>query len=215
VRRRRPPHDFSSLVAGLRDSCQVQYICLDEDSLQWLVRPGPIEVSPLTDRMSELPKIVDEYVLDAIVEVAPPRSLALTERDRQWLAGVTLVIGVDERRPDRRQAVATAPVTRLPPGAISATPAYRSWGTLQRYADQVGCQVTREVPGRHVQDIAAAGARGSPTTTTRTTRQKSLTPITRRDRVAEMVCRVRAMDRDAGRAAQLANVAWRRPVATN
>jgi hypothetical protein len=39
---------------------------------------------------------------------------------------VTLVIGVDERRPDRRQAVATAPVTRLPPGAISVAPAYRS-----------------------------------------------------------------------------------------
>ena len=56
------------------------------------------------------------------------------------IAGVTLVIGVDERRPDRRQAVATGPVTRLPPGAISVARAYRSWGTLQRYADEVGCQ---------------------------------------------------------------------------
>lgn len=51
----------------------------------WSV-PGPIEVPPLTDRMSELSRIVDEYVFDAIVELAPPpRSLALTERDRQWL----------------------------------------------------------------------------------------------------------------------------------
>jgi hypothetical protein len=96
VRRRRPPHDFSSLVARLRDSCQVQYICLDEDSLQWLVRPGPIEVPPLTDRMSELPRIVDEYVLDAIVEVAPPRSLALTERDRQWLIEHAATRGLSE-----------------------------------------------------------------------------------------------------------------------
>jgi len=86
VRRRRPPHDFPSLVAKLRDSCKVQYICLEEDSLRWLVRPGPIEVPPLTGRASELPRIVDEYVLDAIVELAPPpRSLVLAERDRQWL----------------------------------------------------------------------------------------------------------------------------------
>jgi hypothetical protein len=33
VRRRRPPHDFPSLVARLRDSRKVQYICRDEDSL--------------------------------------------------------------------------------------------------------------------------------------------------------------------------------------
>jgi len=86
VRRRRPPHDFSSLVARLRDSCHVQYICLDEDSLRWLVRPGPIEVPLLAERASDLPRIIDEYVFDAIVELAPPpRTLALGERDRQWL----------------------------------------------------------------------------------------------------------------------------------
>jgi len=33
---------------------------LDEDSLQWLVRPGPIEVPPLAERESEVPRIVDE-----------------------------------------------------------------------------------------------------------------------------------------------------------
>jgi hypothetical protein len=33
-----------------------------------------------------LPRIVDEYVFDAIVELAPPpRSLTLGDRDRQWL----------------------------------------------------------------------------------------------------------------------------------
>jgi hypothetical protein len=47
VRRRRPPHDFSSLVSWLRGTDSVQYICLEEDSLRWLVRRGPIEVRPL------------------------------------------------------------------------------------------------------------------------------------------------------------------------
>jgi hypothetical protein len=97
VRRRRPPHDFPSLIARLRDSCKVQYICLDEDALRWLVRPGPIEVPPLTDRMNELPRIVDEYVFDAIVELAPPpRSLALTEHDRQWLIEHTAAMSLSE-----------------------------------------------------------------------------------------------------------------------
>jgi hypothetical protein len=85
VRRRRPPHDFSSLVTRLRSSRDVQYICLDEDSLQWLVRPGPIEVPSIVTRAGELPRSVDEYVFDAIVELAPPRDLTLNERDRNWL----------------------------------------------------------------------------------------------------------------------------------
>ncbi|MEO7736305.1 MAG: hypothetical protein ABIY55_35430 [Kofleriaceae bacterium] len=86
IRRRRPPHDFPSLVARLRDSNNVQYICLDEDAAQWLVRPGPIEVPPLAQRVSELPRIVDEYMFDAVIELAPmPGTLALTERDRAWL----------------------------------------------------------------------------------------------------------------------------------
>jgi hypothetical protein len=46
VRRRRPPHQFSLLVAKLRRSDNVRYICLDEDSLQCLVRPGSIEIPP-------------------------------------------------------------------------------------------------------------------------------------------------------------------------
>jgi hypothetical protein len=50
-----------------------------------LVRPGPIEVPLLAERASDLPRIVDEYVFDAIVELAPPpRTLALGERDRRW-----------------------------------------------------------------------------------------------------------------------------------
>lgn len=85
IRRRRPPRDFPSLVTQLRSSNDVQYILLEEDSLRWLVRPGPIEVPSVAERMSELPRIVDEYVLDAIVELAPPQTLTLDERDRNWL----------------------------------------------------------------------------------------------------------------------------------
>lgn len=86
VRRRRPPNQFSSLVAKLRRSDDVQYICLDEDALQWLVRPGPIEIPPLSARTSDLPRIVDEYIFDAILALAPfSNRPVLTERDRQWL----------------------------------------------------------------------------------------------------------------------------------
>ena len=86
TRRRRPPHELSSPVARLRDNNNVQYICLDESSLQWLVRPGPIEIPALTQRAGELPRVVDEYVFDALVELAPTsHTLVLSERDRQWL----------------------------------------------------------------------------------------------------------------------------------
>jgi hypothetical protein len=86
IRLRRPPRDFLSLVGWLRGSSNVQYICLDDDSVQWLVRPGPIVVPPIAERASEVPRIVDEYVFDAVIELEPePRSLVLTERDRGWL----------------------------------------------------------------------------------------------------------------------------------
>jgi hypothetical protein len=97
IRRRRPPPDFGSLVARLRGSDNVQYICLDEDSLHWLVRPGPIVVPSIAERVSELPRVVDEYVLEAVVELEPsPRSLVLTERDRDWLIAHAATMAVAE-----------------------------------------------------------------------------------------------------------------------
>jgi hypothetical protein len=96
-RRRRPPRALPPLVAWSRDNDTVQYVCLDEDSLAWLVRPGPIEVPALTERASEVPRIVDEYVFEAIVELAPTsRGLVLTERDRQWLLGEAFRISLAE-----------------------------------------------------------------------------------------------------------------------
>jgi hypothetical protein len=54
IRRRRPPHGFSSLVDQLRGSDDVQYICLEEDSLRWLVRPdrSRCRTSPSEARIS-------------------------------------------------------------------------------------------------------------------------------------------------------------------
>jgi hypothetical protein len=45
---------------------------VDEDSLHWLVRPEPVEVPPVVERANDLPRIVDEYVFDAIAELPPP-----------------------------------------------------------------------------------------------------------------------------------------------
>lgn len=99
IRRYRPPRGFSFLAAQLRGSDNVQYICLDEDSLQWLIRPGPIVVPSMAERASELPGIVDEYVFDAILAVTPPpppRRLVLTEQDRAWLIDRAATMSLSE-----------------------------------------------------------------------------------------------------------------------
>lgn len=114
IRRRRPPRDFSSLVDRLRGSDNVQYICLDKNSLQWLVRPGPIEVPPLAGRMADLPRIVDEYVLDAIVELAPaPQTLVLTGHDRQWLIEHAATMSLSEIEKTTLRLVALRSSTNL------------------------------------------------------------------------------------------------------
>jgi hypothetical protein len=83
VRRRRLPDQFAALTERLRSSHEVQYICLDESSLQWLVRPGPIEVPSLLERPHDIPRIVDEGLLDAVSEL--PGCAPLNEQDRAWL----------------------------------------------------------------------------------------------------------------------------------
>ena len=83
VRRRRLPDQFAALAERLRSSHEVQYICLDESSLQWLVRPGPIEIPSLHERHQEIPRIVDECLLDAVSEL--PWAASLNEQDRAWL----------------------------------------------------------------------------------------------------------------------------------
>jgi hypothetical protein len=98
----------------VRDSDDVQYICLDGDLSQWLVRPGPIEIPPLTARTGDVPRIVDEYVHDATVELAPaPRRLALTERDRQWLVEHAATMSLSEIEKAALRLVALRSSTHL------------------------------------------------------------------------------------------------------
>lgn len=83
IRRRRLPVQFTALAERLRSSHEVQYICLDESSLHWLVRPGPIEIPSLLDRPHDIPRIVDESLLDAVSDL--PGCAPLNEQDRAWL----------------------------------------------------------------------------------------------------------------------------------
>lgn len=87
VRRSRLPHDFSSMVSRLWSTADVQYIvCSDEidDAHALLVVPAPIQLPSLRDRASELPRIVDEYVLDAIAALYA-RDTSFTDGDRAWV----------------------------------------------------------------------------------------------------------------------------------
>jgi hypothetical protein len=114
VRLRRRPPGFAALVARLRASDDVQYICIDGDLSQWLVRPGPIEIPPLSERASDLPRVVDEYVHDATVELAPtPRSLALTADDRKWLVEHAATMSLSEIEKAALRLVALRSSTHL------------------------------------------------------------------------------------------------------
>jgi hypothetical protein len=87
IRRKRLPHDFSSVVARLRRTDDVQLIvCSDgrDDAHPFLTLPVPIRVPSLRVRASELPRIVDEYAVDAIAELRPLRP-GFTAADRQWV----------------------------------------------------------------------------------------------------------------------------------
>jgi hypothetical protein len=87
VRSRRLPRDFSSVAARLRSTEDVQLIvCANGrfDTHPFLTLPVPIRVPSLRVRTDELPRIVDEYALDAITELRPLRA-GFTAADRQWV----------------------------------------------------------------------------------------------------------------------------------
>jgi hypothetical protein len=90
LRRRRLPRDFPALVALLREphaSTQI-IVCAEalHDSHPFLVRPVPIRVPPLSARTSELPRILDEYALDAIRDLSTATDAAgFTPADRDWM----------------------------------------------------------------------------------------------------------------------------------
>ncbi len=88
VLRARVPRDFSSVVALVRDpAASVQLIvCEDERHAMdpFLALPAPIRVPSLKARVSELPRVVDEYALDAIGTLGAGDA-GFTDADRTWV----------------------------------------------------------------------------------------------------------------------------------
>ena len=87
VRRNRLPRDFSSVVARLRSTDDVQLIVCAEgrnDAHPFLALPAPIRVPSLRVRTDELSRIVDEYAIDAVAELRALRA-SFTDADRQWV----------------------------------------------------------------------------------------------------------------------------------
>jgi hypothetical protein len=87
VRSRRLPSDFSSVVARIRATNDVQIIvCSDgrDDAHPFLTLPVPIRIPSLIVRTHELPRIVAEYAVDAAAELGALGE-GFTDADRQWV----------------------------------------------------------------------------------------------------------------------------------
>jgi hypothetical protein len=88
VRASRVPEGFSELVRLVRKpDAHVQLIVTASGRYEthpFLIRPVPIRVPSLRVRDRELPRIVDEYALDATAELSVP-STSFTKADRQWV----------------------------------------------------------------------------------------------------------------------------------
>lgn len=75
------------MVSLLRCTDNVQYIVCsveDDESDPLLVVPAPIRLPPIADRSRELPRIVDEYAVDAIAMLSAHHS-CFTDTDRAWI----------------------------------------------------------------------------------------------------------------------------------
>jgi hypothetical protein len=95
--RSRLPHDFAELVAGRHDpDPRVGLIVCpsQNDPGEDLAAPLPIYVPPLSERASELPRIVEEYAAEAIAALRPLRPEGrFTAGDLRWVvecAGTSL-----------------------------------------------------------------------------------------------------------------------------
>lgn len=86
VRTRRLPKDFRELVQELRNpGSRVQLIvCAPAMDECERCRVTPIVIPPLSDRRSEIDRIIDEYAEDAITELAAPRS-SFPPVDHTWV----------------------------------------------------------------------------------------------------------------------------------
>jgi len=94
-------------------------------------------------RSTDLPRIVDEYVFDAIVELAPTRQhLVLSEPDRQWLIeqAATMACG---RRTERSPAFVGTFSTRR---VITCTSWKQPWKQLSTSSNLVSAAHNRQQP---------------------------------------------------------------------
>jgi len=111
LRRRRVPHDLAALLALVRSAtADVQLVICAEarfytDPL--LALPVPILVPPLSERASELPRIVDEYALDAITELGADAA-CFTDGDRGWVMEHAATLSAIEKTTLRLVALKTS-----------------------------------------------------------------------------------------------------------
>lgn len=86
VRSSRLPQDFSSVLALIRDpDANAQLIvCSRKPDLGATFLAVPIEIPPLQERAGELPRIIDEYALDASTALNA-LSESFTSSDRDWM----------------------------------------------------------------------------------------------------------------------------------
>jgi hypothetical protein len=86
VRGERLPHDFEEVLARFREpDARVQLIvCSTKYDVCVAAVAMPIEVPSLAARAKELPRIVDEYMLDAIAALQAPAT-TLGSTDREWI----------------------------------------------------------------------------------------------------------------------------------
>lgn len=106
VRSRRLPPDFTALrVWGADTDVNVQLVvCLDE-AVSSTMLPAPIDVPMLSTRVSDLPRIVDEYAKDAIAALGAPAT-SFGPGDRRWvLAHATTSLAEIEKATLRRVAL--------------------------------------------------------------------------------------------------------------
>jgi hypothetical protein len=84
----RLPRDFAAVIDRVRDpDAHIQtVVCWGErdDNNPLLIVPAPIVLPALRSRANELPKIVDDYVLDAIATLLTPAD-GFTPADRAWV----------------------------------------------------------------------------------------------------------------------------------
>jgi hypothetical protein len=88
VRSSRLPRDFPLLLERLREpEPRVQLVvCLDRDDRGALLAgPVPIDVPPMRERASEVPRLVEAFAEDAIAELGAPAG-CLTSDELAWVA---------------------------------------------------------------------------------------------------------------------------------